>query len=62
MYITGASARIYIYIYIQYIYSDHVYFRYSCQNVNVVKRVVNFSIRPDYSSDFCLGLSVGPPA
>ena len=24
------------------VYSDHVYFRYSCQNVNVTKRVVNF--------------------
>ena len=24
-----------------YIFSDHVYFRYSCQNVNVAKRVVN---------------------
>ena len=42
-----------------YIYSDHVFFRYSCQNVNVAKGVVNF--RFDYASDFCLGLSVGPP-
>ena len=30
-----------VYIYI-YIYGDHVYFRYSCQNVNVEKRIVNF--------------------
>ena len=46
-----------------YIYSDHVYFRYSCQNVNVAKRVVNFrfGLITDYALDFCLGLSVGPP-
>ena len=47
-----------------YIYSDHVYFCYSGQNVNVAKRVVNFrfGLITKYASDFCLGLSVGPPA
>ena len=47
-----------------YIYSDQVYFRYSCQNITGSKRVVNFrfGLIPDYASDFCLGLSVGPPA
>ena len=44
------------------VYSDHVYFCYSLSKRERGETSIEFSFRSDYASNFCLGLSVGPPA